>query len=464
MSTDKPVAILGAGLAGLSAAHTLAARGVKVLVLEREDHAGGLASTCKESGFHFDLGPHRFHTQDQSILDGLHQLMPGKLIELQRVSSIHLLGRYFKYPLVLGEVLRQMPKSVGARIVASYMMAKASGILSRGGDKDFQSWVVARFGRKLFDIYFGPYTAKLWGCRPDQLSSDWASQRITVPSLSGLLKETIFPSDGAVRSLVSTFHYPKGGIGEISEALAGKVKGNGGEIVFDSPVSEVRIVDDGSFEIIAGNSGYSASSLISTIPVTDYIRALGEHVPEQIREDAGRLSYRAIAFAVLRLVSESPSVNDHWIYAAESEFRFNRISIPENFDCNLPGSGWQAVFEFTCREGDDTWRSEKALVDESILGGEKLGLFRTGDVTGWKVVRQSHAYPIYLKGYSLHVGRILDFLENLEGSVTCGRQGLFRYNNMDHSLEMGRVAALEILGEGSVRENFYWDSSTWADG
>jgi len=464
MPDRLPVAVLGGGLAGLSAADTLASRGVPVLVLERDDHVGGLASTVVADGFHFDYGPHRFHTQSDEILRRVRGLLPGELMSLERVSRIRLLDRYFRYPLALGNVLKQMPKTRGAAMIASYAAEKLRGLFGGRGDDNFEDWVVSRFGRSLYDVYFGPYTEKLWGVSPDELSADWASQRITVPSLTGLLRETLFPSDGRVRSLVSTFHYPRGGIGRISSAFASRIEAAGGRIALNAPVTDVIRDGDGSWTVTAGGRDYRAASVISTLPVDDYVRALRQQVPAAVREAAGRLTFRAIVFVTLRVEGAEPPAPDHWIYASEPDYRFNRLSIPENFDPDVSEGGWQAVFEFTCQRGDSTWESQQRVIEESVMGGERLGLFDPARVSASLVTRQSHAYPVYLKGYDRHSSAVLDFLQELEGSVTCGRQGLFRYNNMDHSVEMGRYAALETLGEGSVREQFSWTGDTWADG
>ncbi len=459
-----PVAVLGGGLAGLSAAETLASRDVPVLVLERDDHVGGLASTVVSGHFHFDYGPHRFHTQSEEILQRVRGLLPGDLMSLERVSRIRLLDRYFHYPLALGDVLKQMPKTRGAAMIASYAAEKVRGLFGGRSDDNFEDWVVSRFGRSLYDVYFGPYTEKLWGCSADRLSADWASQRITVPSLTGLLRETLFPSDGRVRSLVSTFHYPRGGIGRISQAFAERIESAGGRIVLDAPVTDVVRGEDGSWTVTAGGRDYRAESVVSTIPVDDYVRSLRGQVPADVRDAAGKLTFRAIVFVTLRIDGAQPPAPDHWIYASEPDYRFNRLSIPENFDPDVSEGGWQAVFEFTCSPGDGTWSADQRLIEESVAGGERLGLFDPARVSGSLVTRQSHAYPVYLKGYDRESSAVLDFLQGLEGSVTCGRQGLFRYNNMDHSIEMGRYAALETLGEGSVREQFNWTRETWADG
>ncbi|MCK4806876.1 MAG: FAD-dependent oxidoreductase, partial [Candidatus Aegiribacteria sp.] len=177
------VAVLGAGLAGLSAADYLTEQGVEVLVLEKDDHPGGLAATFRSDSFHFDYGPHRFHTENPEILKRIKELLHTEMLELNRLSRIRLLDRYFQYPLALSDVLQRMPFHRGLSMVLSYLWERLRNPFFPRDESNFENWVVKRFGRQLYSIYFGPYTEKLWGCNASKLSADWASQRITVPGL-----------------------------------------------------------------------------------------------------------------------------------------------------------------------------------------------------------------------------------------------------------------------------------------
>ena len=454
------IVILGAGLAGLSAAEELARRGHEVVVVEKEPFHGGLAATIKRDGFVYDLGPHRFHTSNDLIL-GFVKGLPGiDLLELDRVSRIRLLDRYFDYPLSFSNLLSTMPLHRGVGMMLSFLREKIRGISAPREQESFEGWVLSRFGRGLYDLYLAPYNKKLWGIEPSQLSADWASQRITVPSLAGLIKETIVPSKETVRSLVSTFHYPRGGIGEICRGLASGITEMGGSLLFSSEPTGLKKAETG-WCINFPNSHIVCDKLISTIPVNSYTELLGNILPEEVHRAASNLKFRALVFLTVHLNCDIEPL-DYWIYTSEDRYLFNRLSISRNFDPDVPS---QVVFEYSCQEGDDIWKmSKEKLLETTIPGAEHLGLFSAETVLGSDIIRRAYAYPIYDLTYAKNTSLVLDALEEIADCVTCGRQGLFRYNNMDHSIEMGKFAALEILGEASVKSHFNWDENTWADG
>jgi protoporphyrinogen oxidase len=454
------VAVLGAGLAGLSAAEELVRHGHDVVVLEREPSVGGLASTVKKDGFKYDLGPHRFHTTSDEILDFVRSLPGVNFSELSRVSRIRLLDRYFDYPLALSNVLTTMPLHMGLGMMLSFLGEKLRGVFTPREQNSFEGWVLSRFGRGLYELYLAPYNKKLWGIEPSTLSADWASQRITVPSLAGLVRETVFPSKETVRSLVSTFHYPDGGIGNISLSLASRITEKGGSILVSTEPEGIEITDTG-WRIDLKNGHLECEKIVSTIPINKYTVLLGNILPGEVHEAASSLKFRALVFLTV-LLNGDIEPSDHWIYTSEDRYLFNRLSIPRNFYADVPS---QVVFEYSCQPGDRIWNmAKKELLESTVPGAEHLGLFTADMVEGADVKRVSHAYPIYDIGYAEKTAVVLDALENLSGSVTCGRQGLFRYNNMDHSIEMGKYAALEIMGKASVKNHFNWDGNTWADG
>ncbi len=110
--------------------------------------------------------------------------------------------------------------------------------------------------------------------------------------------------------------------------------------------------------------------------------------------------------------------------------------------------------EYFCNEGDDVWCMDNEQLAEMAANElDILGLANNRDVVDHYVVRQSSAYPVYDKDYSCSLETVKDYLVRFKNLQTVGRSGMHRYNNMDHSMITGIMAAQNIFGS----EHDLWD-------
>ena len=96
---DGPVVIVGGGVAGLVSAQLLQEAGAKVVVIERNDQVGGLARSMRYDGFSFDVGPHRFHTENPNVKAYLDRVLKGDATLFPRLSVVYFQGSYSRWPL-----------------------------------------------------------------------------------------------------------------------------------------------------------------------------------------------------------------------------------------------------------------------------------------------------------------------------------------------------------------------------
>jgi protoporphyrinogen oxidase len=454
------VAVLGGGLAGLACAYELAQAGIEVTVIEREPHVGGMASSfVEEAGgesWSYDFGPHRFHSNDEELLGHVRQILDGNHVRAQRLSRILLFGRFFDYPLVASNVLRNLPKRVLVRAFLDYYRVRFTERvgLSHHSDENFEGWVTKRFGRTLYDLFFGRYTGKAWKMAPSQISGDWASQRISLLSLGDTVRKTLVrPRSGqGPRTLVSEFIYPRtGGIGEIARGYVRELEGMGSTVLTGAPVT--RVHRDGRritrIEYGGANPGsIEADHYISTIPITVLARTVRPGPDEEVREAIARLRHVSIVFVYLKLAKSQVSP-DNWVYLPDHDVTVHRISEFKNFspDC-APPDKTMVCAEITCRVGDEHWRaSDEELIQIATADLESIGLIESREVIGAFVRKLPYAYPVYDLEYKENLAPIMEFVHGLENIKTGGRQGLFRYNNMDQSIEMGRKMAATVVSE-----------------
>ncbi|MCA8954658.1 MAG: FAD-dependent oxidoreductase [Planctomycetes bacterium] len=455
--TKKRVVILGGGLAGLSCGYELSRAGHEIVVLEREPHVGGMASSFIEDGEEYwthDFGPHRFHSSDENLIEHVKEILGDNLVWAERLSRIVLFNKFFDYPLSAKNVLKNMPPLLLVRAFLDYFAVRFQDRLGlkKFDDKSFESWVTRRFGKTLYRIFFGQYTEKAWGMPPSQISADWASQRISLLSLADTVKKTLFPGKGGTpRTLVRKFIYPKfGGIGELARGYARKIEENGGQILVNSPA--VRVHHDDAMHVTGIEYGrhrretITGDEYINTIPITSLVKALSPAAPAEVLAHVNALQYISIVFVYLKLRRETVSP-DSWVYLPEKHLTVHRISEFRNFSKTCAPQGKTMVCaEITCRRGDEIWRMNpedlEKLAEKDLMS---VGLIGPGEIEGSFIKRIPYAYPVYDLEYRGHLAPIQQYLAKLGGIVTTGRQGNFRYNNMDQSVEMGRKVADEIL-------------------
>lgn len=447
------VVVLGAGLAGLSAAFELLKAGHQVTVLERDDHAGGMASSWKTGDHWLDHGPHRFHSRDDELIRHVYEILDDEVLVKDRMSRIFLQGRFFDYPLKLGNLVRNMPKLLGARAMADYFWIRFKQLFVRIPDDNFENWVMKRFGKTMYDLFFGTYTSKAWKMPCTEISSDWASQRISQANLVDAIKKTIRPPKGGeARSLVSEFWYPaKGGIGQLGRKYGDKVREMGGDLRLGCPVTRVSI-EDGVIQRVAcqdkdGNETWiECDRVVNTIPLPRLLETFEPAIAPEVTEAISKLRYLGIVFVYLEI--DQPSVSpDHWVYLPEKHLTIHRISEFKNFDPDASPPDKTAICcEITCIPGDEHWNltlEEGAKIAEQDL--VTVGLIEPGKSRGIDFKRLAYAYPVY----DLEYRKNLDTLKNAAKAVknldTTGRQGLYRYNNMDHSIAMGRRVAKTLI-------------------
>jgi protoporphyrinogen oxidase len=405
----------------------------------------------------YDFGPHRFHTRDAELIGHVKEILDGNHRQAERLSRIVLFDRFFDYPLKTGNVLRNLPPLVLIRSFVDYFWVRFTERvgLSHHSDENFEGWVTKRFGRTLYDLFFGRYTSKTWKMPPREISGDWATQRISQLSLGDAVRKTLFRPADAPRSLVTSFIYPRrGGIGEIARGYVRGLEAMGATVICGAPVT--RVHRDGAVVTSVDYGGETPGSVhadefVSTIPITVLARAVRPAAPAHVLESIKRLRYVSIIFIYLKLHKSQVSP-DSWLYLPDRDLAIHRISEFKNFspEC-APADKTMVCAEITCRIGDEHWRAgDDELIATAASDLQRIGLIEAHEVLGAFVKRIPHAYPVYDLEYKQNLTPILEFVHGLQNVKTGGRQGLFRYNNMDQSIEMGRKMAWTLVSEGDA--------------
>ena len=442
--------IIGGGLTGLSAGYILSKAGLGVTVFERDSIVGGISKTIEHNGFRFDLGPHRFFTKDARIEEFVRNLMGDELMVVPRRTQIFIRGKYFDYPLEPVNAVFGMGVFTTVRILADYGWERIKRLFKKPASISLEDWVVANFGRTLFDIYFKEYSEKVWGVDCKRISAEWVAQRIRGLSLSKAVMHAFFKLKGKdIPSLVDQFLYPRLGIGRISERMAEEIERRG---TVSTNCGVERIIRSG-FTIdgveVRGRNGLRvirSDEFISSIPVTKLIDMLDPPAPPDVHKAAKSLAFRDIV--IVAVMIDRPHVTDQtWIYVPEKTIPIGRIHEPKNWSVDMaPDGKTLLVAEFFSFEDDEIWNmGDQGLVKIAVDSLTRLGYIQPHDVIGSVVTRVPKAYPLFAVGYREHLDVVYDYLSGFTNLHIAGRAGMLKYYNMDHAISSGMTVAEKIL-------------------
>lgn len=448
--------IIGAGPAGLTAAYELSKLGIGSTVLESDQVVGGISRTVNYKGYRFDIGGHRFFSKIPLINDLWREILEEDFLLRSRLSRIHYRGHFFDYPLKALNALAGLGPIEAFLVGLSY--AKARAFPSRE-ETTFEQWVSNRFGDRLYRIFFKTYTEKVWGIPCDEISADWAAQRIKNLSLIEALRNSLLGSGRSkkgeiITTLIDSFHYPRLGPGMMWEHCEKKLAAGGNQTIRGTRVESIRL-RHGRVECVRGRNEagelteYGGEHFISSMPLRELMQSLDPPPPDEVLRAANMLRYRDYLTAVL-IVKRADVFPDNWIYIHSPEVAMGRIQNYKNWSPDMvpDASRTSLGLEYFLWETDEQWEwSDDRLIDRGIRECAQLKLIDPKEVEDGTVVRMKKAYPIYDQHYRAAVETIQRYLETIPNLQTVGRNGLHRYNNQDHSMLTAVYAARNITGE-----------------
>jgi predicted dehydrogenase/protoporphyrinogen oxidase len=455
-------AIIGGGPAGLTAAYLLGKRGRPATVFESDGSVGGIAKTIEFNGYRFDLGGHRFFTKLGPVQRLWEEMLNGEFLTRPRLSRIYYKGKFFAYPIAARDVVGRLGVVEATRCALSYLWASRH----RKSEVDtFEEWVTSRFGRRLYDAFFRSYTEKVWGIPGSEIRSLWAAQRIKNFSLGKAILSILGLQRGHVTTLIEEFRYPRLGPGQMWEAFAARAEEFGIPVRLNHRVAALKHANDRIESIVVRQNGHvfehSLDAVISSMSLQDLILSLDPPAPPAVRAAASDLRYRDLVLVALMTTQEEP-FPDNWIYLHDPDTRAGRV---QNFgawspEMVRPGTTCLGV-EYFCFQGDDIWEmNDEEAVRLATDELARVGLLDPAKVIDGVKVLVPKAYPMYDARYEEAVSTIRAYLDRFENLQTCGRNGLHRYNNQDHSMWTAILAALNVV-DGAAHD--VWGVNTESD-
>lgn len=485
----KKAIIIGAGPAGLTAALELLEKtDIIPIVFEATSDIGGISKTVNYKGNRIDIGGHRFFSKSDKIMNWWLNILPLEnppqlnpqdkddiMLVRSRLSRILFLRKFFDYPISLSwNTISNLGFIRMCKIGLSYIK---SSIFQRR-EKSLEDFFINRFGKELYSTFFKDYTQKVWGVPCSEIKPEWGAQRVKGLSVAKTITNAILKpltkhdlsQKNQETSLIEQFMYPKLGPGYMWEKVAQIVQSKGGEIYLNQKIVEINSDENQIASVTVENTQtgeskkHSADYFISSMPVRELILG-NKNAPEDIREVAEGLKYRDFMTVGLLLDKlEIGAIHDNWIYVQESDVKLGRIQVFNNWSPYLvknQKNTWLGL-EYFCNEGDNLWNMRDAdfsnfAIDELV----KIGVIDKENVLDSVVIRMPKAYPAYFGSYE-NFDKIRDFVDKFENLFLIGRNGMHRYNNMDHSM-LSAMQAVENISNGTKTKQNIWEVNAEED-
>ncbi len=418
------------------------------MLAEASARVGGLARTIDLWGGRVDLGPHRFFSTDRRVNTAWLKATGPAYSMVDRTTRILYQGRLFDYPLKPGNALRNLGIWAALGAVSSYAWTR---LRPPSDTSTFEGWITSRFGRRLYEIFFKTYSEKLWGMPCTELDADFAAQRIKGFSLGAAILSALRPSSGrSHKTLADRFAYPHGGSGVPYENMADEVRRAGNQVLLNSPVDRILLDDSGAVRGVRMQTGdeIAASHVISSMPITLLIDGLPD-VPAPVAAAARDLQFRNTILVYMK-VDATDLFPDQWIYVHDGRLLMGRLTNFSNWDSRLLSGDTSTtlVAEYWANDDEPLWlEADDALIARASRELRQTGLIGDAVVTAGHVHRIHRCYPVYKRGYREPLQVVEAYLSSIPGLTAIGRYGSFKYNNQDHSILMGLMAAENLLAD-----------------
>jgi protoporphyrinogen oxidase len=459
MTQNHPIIILGAGCTGLAAAWYLCQKSLPVLLIEAQNHVGGLAGGIRIGEDIYEYGPHVFHTTDKKIFADIRQLMGTELIPYKRTILIKFLGDYFKFPLSMTDVFRKLPLVTVLRAAASFILHFLKGLLEKHGDKNSETVLRHSYGDVLYKLFFKDYITRVWGIPPAKFSPAFARERIPrfnilewLEALSAAGRRLFEPrgrkiaTRGYVEKVEGNLYTTREGFSLITQKMGARLINAGTKLMLGSMVLKIVREASNVTSVVVSKNGQeekiACRALINTLPINETALSFSPNWSEDVLAAAQKLRFRAIVFVGVK-VRRKQVLKASFMYFREHSF--NRITDFSHFGFKIKPDGHTIlVAEIACDPQDRLWNDE-AFVKETLITELVIeNILQSSEIVEMHVFRARYAHPMYTLGYEKDLGILLKALGSLENFETAGRCGRFQYVNSHIAMKMGQEAAQSL--------------------
>lgn len=420
--------IIGAGLAGLSAAHHLGSH--DHLIVEAEASPGGLCRSFQTDGFTFDCTGHLIHFRTEQGKALVTTWLGDRIAKHERKAAIFIQARFTDYPFQANTY--GLPPETIKECILGFVDTLVRKKKARVDH--FYDWIQDTFGEGIAKHFMIPYNEKLWQHDLRDISLDWVNWSIPKPNLEDVLNGALGIKNRQF-GYNPVFYYPtEGGIGLLPNSIP-----QSRQPILQNSVESIHLKK--RIAILHDGTRVRYRYLLSTMPLPTLLKCIQDPLAS-LNSAAANLQHISVLNINLGIDRENV-IPYHWIYFPERDKPFYRIGCPSNFSDNVAPRGTSSLFVEVSVRPDRPY-DVQALTESSIAALRSCGILRPEDkiVVTYPILLPC-AYVIYNRARSRSVAQIQRAL-NARGVYSFGRYGSWIYSSMEDAILQGKEFADKI--------------------
>ncbi|HAT39086.1 NAD(P)-binding protein [Polynucleobacter necessarius] len=443
----KTIVIIGAGPAGLMAGLEALQNDLNVIIIEKSSFPGGKGASIKWGDYLVDYGPHVFHPATESLKKLMIKYSGGKEFQPKIMQSLYVEDQPMDYPFRISQAISHLKFTTNLKIFFDYFFVKLKSIVFKPPKTNFKEFGIANFGNTLYQICFGKYSERVWGCSAENISIEFAMRKLPSLSLRSLLIDSLSKRKKSHTSYHdSGFLYHENGIGTIFNNIAADLLERGVQFIYNSTIKELILKDGKIASVIVNDTEVYLDYLLTTMPLGELVSLISDKYC-LFTKYSDAMQYRNTIF--VNVILNRPQFSKfNWSFLVNERFIFNRVSEQKNlFPTFAPKNKTLITLEKVCKNSDPEWLRDACMWRSDVE--KELGFFGVSgnEIDSIFINKLEKSYPFMYVGYEFQKINCLNDLASFKNLITTGRYGLSIDTDMHDSMQLGREAISYLINQ-----------------
>ncbi|MFA6086187.1 FAD-dependent oxidoreductase [Mucilaginibacter sp.] len=441
------IAVIGAGPAGLTIAHQLTNKNIKVDIYETAPEVGGFAKSIELWGRKIEIGPHFFNVSKiRSVEKLVMGILKDKFSIYKRQTFILTNNKIFSYPPSPFNIIKQLSILGTVKVIWGFIK---QSFITKQPDGTAETFIKIYLGDYLYAFFFESFCKKLWGLAGNQVSDVFAKSLISFnqgysPHKIILNKLSNF-RNGAYDE---TYIHPNGGLSALWNAMKVETELQGGRFFLSADIASINcsLTEPDKIEqlVLADGSFETYDYVISTIPIDRFLKYLKANTQNESANLQSTIKYRNDRLLYLKVSYEAP-VAAQCFYIYSKEISITRVTNFDAFEEFAQSEFSILLIEFWCDKNDEVWNAPlNALLEITAKELDKTNLFKNLKILDVKEKKVENAFQIPDLNFIKNRNTLFEKLSAYDNLYVTGRNAAVNFN---YGMENAIMDGITLAGD-----------------